>query len=316
MKPVVKDVAELSRAAADAARGRSTPMSTSPTRIVVTGGNGGLGLEAIKSFARAGARIVLACRDRERGEAAARSVAGDVEVRELDLASLASVRAFAAHISEPIDVLVNNAGVMAIPRSETADGFERQLGTNHLGHFALTALLWPRLEERPHARVVTVSSSAHKMGKLDFDDPMSTRSYSPWGAYGQSKLANLLFSFELARRITRAGLEMRSVACHPGYADTNLQHVGPQASGSKIMGALMRLGNATLAQSAEAGAWPTEFAALRDEAVNGAYVGPGGLFELGGKPALVRASERANDAADAQRLWELSEKLTGVSFPV
>jgi NAD(P)-dependent dehydrogenase (short-subunit alcohol dehydrogenase family) len=285
-------------------------------RIVVTGGNGGLGLETVKALARDGHRVVLACRDRARGDEAARGVTGAVEVAELDLASLASVRAFAERFDGTLDVLVNNAGVMAIPRSETTDGFEKQLGTNHLGHFALTALLWPRLRETPGARVVTVSSTAHKLGKMDFDDLMGTRKYSPWGAYGQSKLANLLFSFELARRIDKAGLGLRSVACHPGYANTNLQMVGPQASGSAFMGAMMRMSNALFAQSAEAGAWPTEFAALRDEAVNGSFIGPGGLFERAGKPKLVRGNARANDLDDARRLWDESEKLTGVSFAV
>jgi len=289
-------------------------------RIVVTGGNGGLGLEAVKAFAHGGAHVVLACRDVQKGEAAKASVGtvdGSIEVRRLDLASLASVRTFAeTFAAEDVDVLVNNAGIMAIPRAETEDGFERQLGTNHLGHFALTAQLWPRLARSPRARVVTVSSTMHKTGSLQLDDLQGVHGYSPWGAYGQSKLANLLFSFELARRLEAAGSPARSVACHPGYAATNLQSVGPEASGSKIMGAFMKIGNSLFAQSAEAGAWPTVFAALREEATNGAYVGPGGPFELAGTPRLVKASARANDPIAAARLWEASERLTGVSFRV
>lgn len=300
-------------------------MTRPGARIVITGGNGGLGLETVKAFVRKGRHVVLACRDPKKGAAAARAVEGDVEVRELDLASLASVRAFAAGLgadvdesgaARPIDVLVNNAGVMAIPRGETADGFERQLGTNHLGHFALTALLWPLLRARPGARVVTVSSTAHRLGKMDFDDLMGARKYSPWGAYGQSKLANLLFSFELARRIDRAGLDARSVACHPGYANTDLQMVGPRQSGSKLMGAFMRIGNTLFAQSAEAGAWPIAYAALDEGAVNGSFVGPGGLFEIAGKPVLVEGNERSRDEAAAARLWAVSEELTGVPFGI
>lgn len=288
-------------------------------RIVVTGGNGGLGFEAVKAFAKQGAHVVLACRDRSKGEAAAREVEGDVEVRSLNLASLASVRAFAAELiaeAAGLDVLVNNAGVMAIPRTETEDGFEQQLGVNHLGHFALTALLWPLLRKSPAARVVTVSSTVHKIGAMRFDDLQSAQAYSAWGAYAQSKLANLLFSFELARRIQGAALGQRSVACHPGYAATNLQMVGPTQSGSKLMAKFMQLGNSWFAQSAQAGAWPTVFAALQDEAYNGSFIGPSGPFELAGAPKRVEASERAEDTRAAQRLWTESEALTGVSFAV
>lgn len=288
-------------------------------RIIVTGGNGGLGLEAVRALAATGASVILACRDRAKGEAAAREVAGRVEVRALDLSSLASVQAFAEQLiaeGAPLDVLINNAGVMAIPRAETEDGFEQQLGVNHLGHFALTALLWPRMRETPGARVVTVSSTVHKIGSMRFDDLQSARSYSAWGAYAQSKLANLLFSFELARRIEATGVDARSVACHPGYAATNLQMVGPQVSGSTLTARLMQLGNAWFAQPAEAGAWPTVFAATRAEAYNGSFVGPSGPFELAGPARLVEASDAAHDARSAKRLWEESERLTGTSFPL
>lgn len=292
-------------------------MNAAGRRIVVTGGNSGIGLEAVRQLAEKGAEVVLACRDRSKGEAAARGLSGAISVRTLDLADLASVRAFAASFDgERVDVLINNAGVMAVPRGETKDGFERQIGTNHLGHFALTALLWPRLREREGARVVTVSSSAHKMGRIDFDDLHGRAGYSAWRAYGQSKLANLLFAFELARKISAAGLRARSVACHPGYAATNLQLVGPQETGSKLGGWLMRTGNALIAQPAEAGAWPTVFAATAASVENGAYIGPGGMFELGGKPKVVQATRAAQDQEVARRLWEVSERETGVTFSV
>ena len=226
---------------------------------VVTGANSGLGLVTTRELARAGARVIMGCRDATRGAAARSRVVEQVpdaavDVRRLDLASLASIREFAdsLHADVPqLDLLVNNAGVMAIPRQMTDDGFEMQLGTNHLGHFALTGLLLPSMIHRPGSRVVTVSSSAHKPGRIDFDDLMGERSYRKWSAYYQSKLANLLFAYELQRRLDAADLATISVAAHPGYSATNLQQVGPRMEGSRIGGLLMSLGNRVIAQSDE-----------------------------------------------------------------
>jgi NAD(P)-dependent dehydrogenase (short-subunit alcohol dehydrogenase family) len=234
---------------------------------------------------------------------------GSTEVRALDLADLGSVRAFAAELEGPIDVLVNNAGVMALPERRTKDGFEMQLGTNHLGHFALTGLLLDRIGDR----VVTLSSQMHRVGKINFDDLQSERKYSAWPAYGQSKLANLIFAFELDRRLRAAGSDVRSVAAHPGYAATNLQTTGPEMSGSRIGVLLNRLNNVVLAQSAEKGALPTLYAATQD-IPSGAYVGPDGPFESRGHPHLVSGNGRSRDPETARRLWAESERLTGVTF--
>ena len=287
---------------------------------IVTGGNGGIGLEAARMLAQKGARVLLACRSREKTEAALAELrssvpGGEFESRPLDLADLASVRAFASAFLDAhsrLDLLVNNAGVMAIPRRETADGFEMQLGTNHLGHFALTALLLERLLATPDARVVNVASGAHRMGKMDFGDLQGARSYRRWAAYGQSKLANLLFTFELARRLDAAGASQKSVACHPGYAATDLQFVGARMDGWKLLELPMRLGNALLAQSARDGALPTVYAALAPDVDSGDYIGPDGMGELWGAPRKVGASAQARSETDAHRLWEVSERLTGL----
>jgi NAD(P)-dependent dehydrogenase (short-subunit alcohol dehydrogenase family) len=277
---------------------------------VVTGANSGIGLVTARELARAGARVVLAVRNLERGEEAARSITGDVEVRELDLASLASVRAFAEGFTGPLDLLVNNAGLMAPPRRETADCFELQLGTNHLGHFALTGLLLGATEGRDDARVVTLSSQAHRMGRIRFGDLQSTRFYFRWAAYGQSKLANLLFAMELERRLRAAGRTASSLAAHPGWAATNLQTSAPPLF-DRLVGSL---GNVLIAQSAEMGALPTLYAATQD-IPGGSYVGPDGPGEQRGHPTLVGRSRAAQDAAAARALWERSEELTGVRFP-
>src|SRR3954466_93092 len=275
--------------------------------FVVTGANSGIGLVAARQLARAGARVVLAVRDTEKGEEAARSIKGNTEVRKLDLADLASVREFAEAWDGPIDVLVNNAGVMAIPESRTQDGFEMQIGTNHLGPFALTNLLLPSITDR----VVTVSSPAHRMGGLDLDDlNWHKRRYQRWRAYGQTKLSNLLFTLELQRRMTEAGSDLRAVAAHPGYASTNLQ----SHTGNWLQNGLMAVGNKLLAQSDEMGALPTLYAATQD-IPGGGYVGPDGFQEQRGHPKLVGRSSAASDEESARRLWDLSEKLTGVSFP-
>jgi NAD(P)-dependent dehydrogenase (short-subunit alcohol dehydrogenase family) len=246
-------------------------------------------------------------RDRARGEQAAATIEGETEVRRLDLADLDSVRAFAEEWDGAIDVLINNAGVMATPERRTKDGFELQIGTNHLGHFALTNLLLPRLTDR----VVTVSSGAHRAGSIRLDDLNWNRGrYSRWRAYGQSKLANLLFTLELQRRLAEAGSEVIAVAAHPGYARTNLQH----HTESVLHRGFMVIADLT-GQSEEMGALPTLYAATQD-IPGGSYVGPDGFAEQRGHPHLVSRSKAASDEETARRLWELSEQLTGTSFPV
>ena len=280
---------------------------------IVTGANSGLGYHVSTELARHGARVILACRDQGRGQDAldrllADAPGADAELRELDLASLESVGAFAAGVDEPVDVLVNNAGVMAGPHRTTADGFELQFGTNHLGHFALTGHLLPRLLESERPRVVTVSSGAHRIGKISFDDLLSEQKYSRWGAYGQSKLSNLLFMQELGRRAAEADVPLVSVAAHPGYSATNLQ-----TTGHKIDDLVMKVSNLVVAQSDAMGALPLLFAATED-LESGAYVGPDGIGEQRGHPKLVGMSGRARSEEAARRLWEASEELTGVRY--
>ncbi|MFO0590192.1 MAG: oxidoreductase [Polyangiaceae bacterium] len=289
--------------------------------FVITGANSGIGLEAALALAGVGARVVMACRDPGRaGEALSRvkaaSPSADVETVALDLASLASVRAAAAELKSRlprIDVLVNNAGVMALPQRKTADGFEMQLGTNHLGHFALTGLLLDQIEPKS-GRVVNVSSMMHRRGKMDFDDLMSEKRYSKWDVYGQSKLANLLFTFELDRRLRKAGMAIKSVACHPGYSATNLQSAGPKMENASLSGWVMSIGNKLFAQSAAAGAWPTLYAAVGDDIEGGDYTGPSGFNEMGGPAVKVGCTKAARSEEDAARLWSASEELTGVTY--
>ena len=289
---------------------------------IVTGANSGLGIETSLALAAKGAHVVLACRDPQRGRAALDKVRRaspkeSVEAIPLDLASLASVRAFADAFGARhprLDRLVNNAGVMAIPRRTTADGFEMQLGTNHLGHFALTGLLLPKLLGTPNARIVNVSSSAHRPGKIHFDDLQLERGYGKWVAYSQSKLANLLFTFELDRRLRKAGKTAIAAAAHPGYAATNLQTVGTQMTGSKLAEQVFLFGNRLFAQSAAMGALPSLYAATADDVQGGDYYGPSSIGEMWGPPRKVGCSARARDAASAARLWDVSEKLTGVRF--
>jgi NAD(P)-dependent dehydrogenase (short-subunit alcohol dehydrogenase family) len=286
---------------------------------VVTGANSGLGLVTARELARAGAEVVIAARDTYKGIRAAESIraavpSAELQVQELDLADLASVKAFATRIGaerERLDVLVNNAGVMAPPRRQTADGFESQFGTNHLGHFALTGQLLALLLAAPAPRVVTLSSGAHRIGKMNFDDLQGERQYNNWRAYGQSKLSNLLFAFELQRRATAAGTALKSLAAHPGYAATNLQTAGPGRWYEKALGSI---GNRLIAQSAEMGALPTLYAATVPDLPGGTFVGPDGLAEQRGHPHVVTASGRAYDEDDWRRLWETSEELTGVHY--
>jgi NAD(P)-dependent dehydrogenase (short-subunit alcohol dehydrogenase family) len=276
--------------------------------VIVTGANSGIGRAAATTLAEAGAHVVLAVRSPEKGRVAAAAMPGDTEVRELDLASLASVRAFAAGWEGDIDLLINNAGVMIPPLSRTAEGFELQFGTNHLGHFALTNLLL----EHVTGRVVTVSSTGHRMGSIDFDDlNWERKPYRAWRAYGQSKLANLLFTSELQRRLTAAGSSVLATAAHPGYAATNLQF----HSGRRAFDLVSALGNRLLAQDEEGGSLPTLYAALADIPGN-SFAGPGGFMEQRGAPKLVGRSSAAQDADVARRLWDVSETLTGVRFPL
>jgi NAD(P)-dependent dehydrogenase (short-subunit alcohol dehydrogenase family) len=287
--------------------------------VVVTGANSGLGLATARELARRGARVIMACRDPQRGARAVEQVRAaaprsEVQLGALDLGDLASVRTFAQTFAaehDGLDVLVNNAGIMAVPRATTADGFESQLGTNHLGHFALTGLLLARLLARRQARVVTVSSVAHRMGKIHFEDLQSERRYWRWSAYGQAKLANLLFTFELERRASAAGLELRALAAHPGYAATNLQTAGKTSLLDRIYAPIA---NRLIAQSADQGALPALYAATVPDLPGGSFVGPDGFMEGRGHPKLVQASAAAYDPDTARRLWEVSEQLTGVRF--
>jgi NAD(P)-dependent dehydrogenase (short-subunit alcohol dehydrogenase family) len=275
---------------------------------VVTGASSGLGLVTARELARAGAHVVLAVRDTDKGDRVAATMPGSTEVRRLDLSDLASIAAFADAWEGDLDILVNNAGVMAVPEQRTTDGFELQFGTNHLGHFALTNRLLRHITDR----VVTVSSTAHRTGTIHLDDPnFEQGGYGRWTAYGQSKLANLLFTLELQRRLDAAGSAVRATAAHPGYAATNLQG----NTGSGLQHRFMAITNRLLAQSDEMGALPILYAATQDVAGN-SYIGPGGFQEQRGHPAPASRNAAAQDAGTARRLWTLSEELTGVTFPL
>jgi NAD(P)-dependent dehydrogenase (short-subunit alcohol dehydrogenase family) len=280
---------------------------------VITGANTGLGYETARALAAKGARVVLAVRNLDKGKAAAdligrRYPGADVTVQELDLTSLESVRAAADQLRaghDRIDLLINNAGVMMTPKETTKDGFELQFGTNHLGHFALTGLLLDRLFPEQGSRVVTVSSNGHRFGGIRFDDLQSERSYSRVGAYGQSKLANLLFTYELQRRL--AGTGTIAVAAHPGASSSELGRYAP--------GAVRRIAP-LLEQSTEMGALPTLRAAADPTVRGGQYYGPGGFLQLRGYPKLVSSNGKSEDVAVQKRLWAVSEALTGVVYPV
>lgn len=288
--------------------------------IVVTGANSGIGREAAREFARKGATTILASRNLEKARAALADIQADVagaqvEIMELDLASLDSVRRFAAAFKakySQLDVLVNNAGIMMVPYGRTTDGFEQQFGTNHLGHFALTGLLFDRLASTPGARVVNVSSGGHRFGTMDFENLMFAdgQGYTPMKAYGRSKLANLLFTYELQRRFEALGIQAQALAAHPGVSDTNLaNHLLPGWAAPVLRPLFARL-----VQSAAMGALPTLRAAVDPQASGGDYFGPDGPSERGGYPVKVSSNEASHNLADAQKLWQVSEQLTGVSF--
>ncbi|WP_435316803.1 oxidoreductase [Haloarchaeobius sp. TZWSO28] len=294
------------------------------TTVIVTGANSGLGFEVTKAFAEKGATVVMACRSVEKGEQAVKKIQqsvpnADLDVRECDLASLESVRVFAEAFEEDYDelhVLCNNAGVMAIPRQETKDGFEMQFGVNHLGHFALTGHLLDTLHQTEgETRVVTQSSGLHERGEMDFEDLHGEQSYDEWDAYAQSKLANVLFAYEFDRLLDEAEIEnVLSVVCHPGYAATNLQRRGPEQSGSTLRLWMMKAANAVLAQSAAKGALPMLYAATAYDVAGGEYIGPGGLMDMRGYPEKQRSSDRSYDVPTAERLWDVSEELTRVEY--
>lgn len=276
--------------------------------VLVTGANSGLGLRTAQVLAARGAHVLMGCRSVQRGEIARRSVQGSAEVLELDLADLVSVRAAADKV-ERLDVLVNNAGIMAVPNGRTVDGFERQFGTNHLGHAALTWLLLPVLGHRPGARVVTVSSLAHHAGHMDFADPnFDRRPYTLRGSYGQSKLANILFARELERRSSA----VTSIAAHPGLTVTELTNNMADAHRSAVLKIGGRISH-LFSQSVEMGALPQLYAATAPEARGGLYYGPGGFNEFRGHPATAKMSAAARDDLAANRLWELTSKLTGIT---
>jgi NAD(P)-dependent dehydrogenase (short-subunit alcohol dehydrogenase family) len=290
---------------------------------VVTGANSGLGFHTALQLCRAGAHVVVTARDKGKGAAAIRRLraevpGADAEFGVLDLADLSSVRRFSAEILDrmrSLDVLVNNAGVMGVPqRLTTADGFELQFGTNHLGHFALTGLLLPALLARPGARVVTVSSLAHSQGRIRFDDIQGERVYDPWTAYAQSKLANLLFALELDRRARSHAVSLASVAAHPGVSATNLQTAGPRLghSGFLTRGRLLLL--RLIGQNAARGALPSVYAATAPEVVGGGFYGPAGPGQIRGDPIRVTPAPGALDQGVALRLWEISERLTAIRF--
>jgi NAD(P)-dependent dehydrogenase (short-subunit alcohol dehydrogenase family) len=289
---------------------------------LVTGANSGIGYQAALELARHGAHVLLGVRDLSKGEAAAQKIHGavsgaSVEVAELDMASLASIRSFAEQFAKTgyaLDLLINNAGVMALPKREvTADGFERQFGTNHLGHFALTGLLVPALLKASTPRVVTVSSLAHRNGKIDFANLQSENKYVPWDAYNASKLANLMFALELERRARKAASKLVSIPVHPGISRTNIFQNGPGAGDLKAI--VTRIFAPIMTQPDDMGALPTLYAATAPEAKGGEYIGPDGFQAFKGWPTVEKPRPQALDEDVAKQLWEVSEELTGVVYP-
>lgn len=292
-------------------------------KIVVTGANSGIGFEATKKFAMNGAEVIMACRDLDKAGEAREEILeeigdADIKVSKLDLADLSSVKDFADEYRanhEELDVLCNNAGIMGIPREETDNGFEKQMGVNHLGHFALTAHLFDLVEEA-EGRIVTQSSGMHKQGDIDFDDFMMEESYDPWKAYSNSKLANLLFAYQLDLKLRHNDMDSKSLAVHPGYANTRLQEKAGESRGSSIMKYAARTANTIFAQSPEKGALPMLYAATEDDVGGGDFIGPGGLMNMRGYPEKQRSSQDSYNMEEAEKLWKISEELTGVNFEI
>jgi NAD(P)-dependent dehydrogenase (short-subunit alcohol dehydrogenase family) len=296
-------------------------------RTLVTGVTGGLGYHVVRELARAGADVIATARDPGRGKASLESIRAEVptarvELLELDLADLESVRSAASTVVDdgrPLDICVNNAGVMAAPERRTVDGFELQIGTNHLGHFALVGRLWPALVAAPAARIVTVSSLMHWLVRgielRRLEPEARAGRYRKWVAYSESKLANLVYALELDRRARAAGTPVVSVAAHPGYSATGLQHAGLAMGDHAVQRFVLRLGNVVLAQSAAAGAWPLLRAATELDLPGGSYMGPGSLGESRGAPATARVSRRASDPELGRCLWAASESATGIAYP-
>ena len=291
---------------------------------LVTGANSGIGYATAKALADHGAHVILACRDDEKARRARDKMESELErssleLLHLDLADLVSVqRAAAGVLAEHarLDLLVNNAGVMGTPYRQTADGFELQMATNHFGHFALTGLLLDRIVTTARSRIVTVSSHLHRMGRLRQDDVAGAAFHSTWVAYGTSKLANLLFTAELSRRLERAGLPTLAVAAHPGWTRSNLAGSGAALGNSRVRRKLGRMAGSTLGQSATGGALPVLCAATSSSVGSGQYIGPAHLFGLSGPPKVARRSRHARDPQAAAALWEASEELTGVHYSV
>ena len=291
---------------------------------LVTGANSGLGFNTTRALANKGTKVIMACRNLEKGEMARQRIINEGVVVEpelwhLDLASLGSVKDFALKVTaahEKLDLLINNAGLMAIPYDRTEDGFEMQFGVNHLGHFALTAILWPVLSATEGSRVIQVSSLAHLIGEIRFDDINWEKGYKKWGAYGMSKLANLLFVRELANRVTETGSGVTVAAAHPGYADTELQAKSAKMEGKQLGAKAMNLINKVLAQSGEKGALPSLYAATADGVEQGAFFGPGGLLKMQGWPVVDYPNKKLVTNEVAAQLWEVSEALTSMEFRV
>jgi protochlorophyllide reductase len=289
---------------------------------LVTGANSGIGLETVRVLADHGAHVVMACRDLEKAQRAADKLANDLEqtsleVLALDLSDLVSVRRAAAQFSSEharLDLLINNAGVMGTPYRQTADGFELQMATNHLGHFALTGLLLDRLLTTGHSRVVTVSSLMHRNGQIDFDDVAGLKIRNTWHHYGNSKLANLLFTAELSRRLRADGETTIAVAAHPGWTRSNLFGTGAAVGDARVRTRASRTIGSHLGQATAAGALPSLYAATAPEVASGQFIGPSHLFGLFGAPTVVQPAKRARSGADAARLWEISEELTDVRY--
>lgn len=288
--------------------------------IIVTGGNSGLGFESVKAFSEKGAEVISACRSVEKGEAAKAkigNVSGKIHVMQLDLADLQSVDSFATQFKEKyqrLDILLNNAGIMTTPYFQTKDGLEAQNGTNHFGHFALTGKLMDLIVRTPGARIVNVSSNAHKWGKMDWENPLfeNGKDYTPMKSYGRAKLSNLLFTYELQRRLESAGVPVIAVAAHPGGAATSLDRYLREKRFYKLLKPLAPL----MMQSQEMGALPQIRAAVAPDVKGGEYFGPGGFGEMKGYPVRVKSNEASHNLEDARKLWELSEQITGVQFPL